>query len=280
MTDYTLYHFGISGGKDSTALLLWAVHESGYSHDRMVATFCDTGNEHQITYDYIQMLNESVFPIQTIKPPLDFYQLAEKKKRFPSSLARFCTQALKMQPSQEYIKSLMQRGERVLLHSGVRADESQNRKNLPEREWDEYYACDVYRPLINWTIADVFAMLAKYGIPRNQLYDYGARRVGCFPCIMSNKAEIRMIAKNFPERIDRIREAEKMEIGYRSFFPINMVPERFRTKQVAMKSGVIVNIATVDDVVRWSKTGHHRPDQYEMDFDEPIVCNSTLGHCE
>jgi 3'-phosphoadenosine 5'-phosphosulfate sulfotransferase (PAPS reductase)/FAD synthetase len=280
MTDYTLYHFGISGGKDSTALLLWAVHESGYPHDQMVATFCDTGNEHQITYDYIQMLNESVFPIQTIKPPLDFYQLAEKKKRFPSSQARFCTQSLKMQPSQEYIKSLMQSGERVLLHSGVRADESENRKNLPEREWDEYYACDVFRPLINWSIEDVYATLAKYGIPRNPLYDYGAKRVGCFPCIMSRKYEIRMIAKNFPERIDRIRESEKMGDGYHSFFARNMVPLKHRTKMITTESGEQMLVASIDDVVRWSKTGRYRPNQYEMDFDEPIVCNSTLGHCE
>lgn len=25
-------HIGVSGGKDSTALLLWAVNESGYDH--------------------------------------------------------------------------------------------------------------------------------------------------------------------------------------------------------------------------------------------------------
>ncbi len=172
-------------------------------------------------------------------------------------------------------------GEKPLLHSGVRADESTERAALDEREWDAFFACDVYRPLLHWSLNNVWSMLEKYGIPRNPLYDYGAKRVGCFPCIMSRKAEIRNIAKNFPERIDRIREAENMEIGYRSFFPINMTPKRYRSKTVTMTSGVVVNVATIDDVVLWSKTGHHRPDQFEMDFDdEPVSCNSILGHCE
>lgn len=40
----TCYHVGISGGKDSGALLLWMVHESGIPADQIIATFCDTGN--------------------------------------------------------------------------------------------------------------------------------------------------------------------------------------------------------------------------------------------
>lgn len=50
-------HIGISGGKDSTALLLWAVHESGYDPNSLDVTFCNTHNEHQITYDYVRMLS-------------------------------------------------------------------------------------------------------------------------------------------------------------------------------------------------------------------------------
>lgn len=38
--DSTVYHVGISGGKDSTAALLWLVHESGVPKHRINATFC------------------------------------------------------------------------------------------------------------------------------------------------------------------------------------------------------------------------------------------------
>lgn len=281
LLDYDIYHVGISGGKDSQALLLWVVNESGFPLDKVRATFCDTGNEHQLTYDHIKMMSETIFPIETIQPPLSFYELAEKKKRFPSTKARFCTQHLKIIPTQTHILKYLQDGKRVLLLSGVRAGESKERADLPELDFDEYYAVDMYRPLLNWSLDDVWSFLKKYSSPRNPLYDYGAMRVGCFPCIMSNKYEVRNIANNFPERIDMIRPKEQ-EIGKQgsTFFPPNKTPKRFRSKPVVTKKGKTVFVATIDDVVEWSKTGKRRPNQYEMDLQEFSVCPSNLGQCE
>lgn len=286
MKDYDIYHIGVSGGKDSTAVLLWAVHESEWPHDKIRVTFCDTGNEHKFTYEYIAMLSERIFPIETIKPPLDFYELAEKKGRFPSVKARFCTQALKMLPTQRYVRTFLEQGLEVLLVSGVRHSESAARAELPQFEFDTYYMADQYRAIIDWSLEDVWAYLAKYDIPRNPLYDYGAQRVGCFPCFMSNKQEIRTIAKHFPERIDMIREAEekvgKESRGGSTFFAYDKVPDQFRTVPFTTESGEVIHLATIDDVVAWSKTAHRkRGGQYEMDFDDPPqACNSNLGHCE
>lgn len=53
---YCVYHIGISGGKDSTALLLWMIYESGIPREQMIATFCDTQNEAKETYEHIVML--------------------------------------------------------------------------------------------------------------------------------------------------------------------------------------------------------------------------------
>lgn len=281
-TVYDFYHLGISGGKDSTAALLWLVNESGYPHEKIKVTFCDTGNEHQITYDYIAMLSRDVFPVETIKPPLDFYELAKNKGAFPSALVRFCTQELKIFPSQRYVLSLMRDGARVLLLTGVRASESKKRSELSEFEWDGFYACDIYRPLLHWSLEDIWAMLAKYKIPRNLLYDYGARRVGCFPCIMSSKHEIRAIAKNFPDRIDMIRKAE-LELSkpgkFYSFCDYGKIPMRFRSKVAVMSNGKSIRIPTIDDVVLWSQTAQGGK-QFEFDLDEPMMCNSNLGACE
>jgi 3'-phosphoadenosine 5'-phosphosulfate sulfotransferase (PAPS reductase)/FAD synthetase len=277
--DYDIYHLGISGGKDSTAALLWLVHESGYPHDKIRVTFCDTGNEHQITYDYIAMLSEKVFHIETIKPPLDFYELAKKKGRFPSVKARFCTQELKIFPSQRYVLNLMRDGAKVLLLTGVRASESKKRADLPEFEWDSFYACDMFRPLLHWSLNDVWAMLAKCGIPRNQLYDYGAKRVGCLPCIMSRKAEIRMIARNFPERIDMIRKAELETGRISTFYCRTFVPPGNRSREIVTEKGVIMKVPTIDDVVAWSQTARGGR-QYDFDFDGPMMCSSNLGACE
>jgi 3'-phosphoadenosine 5'-phosphosulfate sulfotransferase (PAPS reductase)/FAD synthetase len=285
-------HLGVSGGKDSTALLLWAVCESGYPLETLNVTFCDTGNEHEYTYEHIRLLSERVHPIEVIKPPLDFYQLANKKKRFPSPTRRFCTSELKIKPTRVHIQKLLGQGYDVLLHSGVRAEESKERAELPERKWDEFFDCEVYRPLLRWTIDDVWAIHRRYGIPRNKLYDLGAKRVGCLPCIMSRKAEIRMIARRFPERIAMIREAENRvpsKYGLSTFFSIGKIPAIHCTRQVTTSDGRIVKVPTIDDVVAWSctKDRTRKNLQYMLDFDDDRelsadigLCPSSFGACE
>lgn len=43
----------VSGGKDSTALLLLAIEREA---ENMQAVFADTGNEHELTYEYVRYL--------------------------------------------------------------------------------------------------------------------------------------------------------------------------------------------------------------------------------
>lgn len=54
----------VSGGKDSTALLLLAIEQET---ENLQAVFADTGHEHQQTYEYIEYLNDKVFPIRKIR---------------------------------------------------------------------------------------------------------------------------------------------------------------------------------------------------------------------
>lgn len=42
----------VSGGKDSTALYCWAIEQWG--KDGFRAVFADTGNEHPVTYNFMQ----------------------------------------------------------------------------------------------------------------------------------------------------------------------------------------------------------------------------------
>lgn len=282
-------HIGVSGGKDSTALLLWAVHESGYPQASLDVTFCDTGNEAEETYAFVRMLSEKVHPITWLKPELDFYALAKKKKRFPSARARFCTQALKLHPTQEHVQKLRAQGHEVRLHSGVRANESDERSKLSEREFDEYFFCEVYRPLLKWTIAQVWDMHRKYGIRPNPLYFAGCKRVGCLPCIMSRKSEIKLMAKKFPERINMIRENEQYEGGmFHSFFARNKVPLSQRTVEITTKDGVKMKVASIDDVVRWSFTARGGiqyeldlpTDEFQFDEDKYLSCSASMGQCE
>lgn len=54
----------VSGGKDSTALLLLAKEQKV---ENLQAVFADTGHEHSQTYDYIEYLDKHVHPIRVVK---------------------------------------------------------------------------------------------------------------------------------------------------------------------------------------------------------------------
>lgn len=274
---------GMSGGKDSTATALWLIHESGVPLDTLRFTACNTHNEDRATYDYIDMLSDrfeawSAPRIIWLEPERGFFELAKWKQRFPSRKARFCTQFLKVIPTRKDIEALQMAGHEVTLYSGTRRDESTEREALEPESFDLGFGCKVIRPFLNETREDVFAYAERFGIKRNPLYDLGAWRVGCFPCINSRKEEIRAIAEHRPERIGELREWEG-ELGS-SFFARKTTPERFRSRTVfSEKQQKSFNVPTIDDVVAWSKTDRGGS-QYPLRFDDGLVCNSGVGMCE
>lgn len=215
-----------SGGKDSTALLLWAKE----TLSKFDAAFCDTGWEDPITYSYIKYISENVHPVLILKPEFDFIKLAIKKKRFPSAMARFCTEHLKLKPMKDYIDQFQK--QTVTLHLGVRAEESFNRASLPTNTVfdDGFYNCYISRPLLKWSAADCFDLLEKYNIEPNPLYKMGMKRVGCMPCVMTNHVEMRNIIKYRHDIIAKLREAEE-SVG-RTFFRLGTFLHVFAVNKI------------------------------------------------
>lgn len=314
ITSFERVHCGISGGKDSTALLLWLVNESGLPYDRLDVTFCDTGNEDPFTYAFIELLQREVFPIDTIRPQRDFWELARHKKRFPSTKARFCTQFLKVIPTRAHVRSLLE-AHSVLVLNGVRRSEGHNSNNRARAEEWEYAWEDwgtwVHRPIVDKSIEWVWEMHKKYlklddvlrivygdptmsderkaelvdkmiarGIPDNPLYTMGASRVGCFPCVMSRKGEVRSMNFWRPERIDYI-EAKELEVGeanssgISTFFPRGYIPLRLNSKTVTIKDKDYT-VPTIRDVVDWSKTARGGK-QYDMELDDAPASTCDIG---
>ena len=302
----------VSGGKDSTALLLLAIERGT---ENMQAVFADTGNEHQITYDYVQYLDENVFPIRTVRADFarqisrklnyvltkwagkgvpqsaidraaaaliptgnPFLDLCIWKGRFPSTKVAFCSEELKRNPIiNEVQRPFLDAGDDVISWQGVRRDESIRRRFLPERElklqkngselWN-------YRPILDWTADDCFAMHKKHGIKHNPLYEMGMGRVGCMPCINCRKDELLEISKRFPEAIDRIEQwehavkyASKLQAS--TFFTAPSNDNEWSATQ------------TIRVFVEWSQTsrGGKQFDFLRMDADGP-VCSSIYGLCE
>lgn len=283
---YDIIHCGISGGKDSQACATWLVQDSGIPVEKIRLSFCDTGNEHEWTYEHVHQIEKWLgVEIEWIKAELDFYRLAEKKGRFPSAKARFCTEYLKMRVTQDHLLGWMREGKNILIATGVRHSESQERAKLAEFDFDTYYACDVYRPLIDWTRGKVFHYIEKQGQFPNPLYSVGAQRVGCFPCIMSRKAEIRLISDRFPERIETIFGWEKKVGGGSSFFHASTAPARFRRTTYSAR-GIDYKVAGIWDIVDWSHTSrggreYDSGPQQAFDFYEDApTCANNSGACE
>jgi 3'-phosphoadenosine 5'-phosphosulfate sulfotransferase (PAPS reductase)/FAD synthetase len=126
--------------------------------------------------------------------------------------------------------------------------------------------------------------MMQHGIPRNPLYDMGARRVGCFPCIFSAKNELRGLVQYRPETIEAIQKQEASVNpikGISTFFGKGYVPERFCTKRITAKDGSYHMVPTINDVAAWAMTGK-RARGPMLDFDAGDinpVCQIG-GHCE
>lgn len=218
----------VSGGKDSTAMVLH-LRELGLADVRTV--FFDTGWEHQVTYDHIDYLRDALgvnierracvvnLPPELVadaeaieaalgmRAPSAFVRLCLKKGIFPRRTVRFCTQSLKVFVAQEVIKEAHASGLVPVNAVGIRAAESAARARMTETEISTTMDCLVWRPLLRWSEADVLDIHRRHGVRMNPLYARGAERVGCFPCIMGNKAELRMLARD-KQRVEAIRMLE------------------------------------------------------------------------
>ena len=260
-----------SGGKDSTALILWAKENLS----EFETVFCDTKWEHEITYQYIDYINKTLLDNKLItitsKKYDGFVDLTIKKKRVASTMARFCTEELKLKPMQNYLKDKAD----VNLYLGIRRDESHARSKLASSVYDnDYYKCWIHRPIIEWTAQDCFDVMKKYNVEPNPLYKMGMKRVGCMPCIMTSHKEMKNIFEQFPEVETKLTELEKH--GH-SFFPPDYIPRRYCSKIAINKKGEAVKYPIIKDVKKYLLGDENQHRFIEV---ESGSCMSYYSICE
>lgn len=114
---------GISGGKDSAALAIYM--KTKYPNLDIDYYTCDTGKELQETYDLIEnlegFLGKKITKLRAMEKshedPFDHY-LKMYGGFLPSSMARWCTKKLKLEPFERYVGD-----DPVVSYVGIRGDE-------------------------------------------------------------------------------------------------------------------------------------------------------------
>ena len=289
----------VSGGKDSTAVCL-RMFELGYTKDDFQRVFFDTGWESQETYRYLDELEDTVGKIQRLKANINIENLPELAKEmidelesdlgyqsqfvravfynkvFPSKFRKYCTRMLKIQPFNEFTEN---HDNDIISIIGVRREESKSRANVSEWEWSERGGFYVWRPLYNWTEKDVIEIHSKFNIIPNRMYLNGSNRVGCYPCIYSNKKQIRNIEI---ERIAFISKFEKMlgefTIKTSQNESILELMEEDKSKKGFFYRPFFSTDKNIDEIYEWAQTTRGGKQFMLFETDKPSC--SKWGLCD
>jgi phosphoadenosine phosphosulfate reductase len=64
----------------------------------------------------------------------------------------------------------------------LRAEQSANRQQMEQLEWDEANQIIKYHPILSWTWEQLLNYIRTHQIPYNSLHDKGFVSIGCAPC--------------------------------------------------------------------------------------------------
>jgi 3'-phosphoadenosine 5'-phosphosulfate sulfotransferase (PAPS reductase)/FAD synthetase len=307
-----MHYVSYSGGKDSTACLVMAVKRRGT--DRVRAIFADTGNEHELTHEYVRYATDAL-GVELITLRADFTdqwwhraQYVKNKwpeKGVPMDVCERVFEFMKQGPTgNPFLDLCIIKGGRfpsrraqfctqflkrdpILEFFMERADAGEKCVSWQGIRWDEStwrrnakpfnrVAPYLYniRPILSWTAQQTVDYVRSSGLKLNPLYSQGMNRVGCMPCINVSKGELRSIARRFPDHIDRIDEWE-MLCGLASKRSNATFLPAPGDNETAFERG------NIRARVEWSKTIRGGK-LYDLFWDDSDVtmCESSYGLCE
>lgn len=236
----TLYVASLSGGKDSTAMVLRLVEE-GWPLDLVL--FCDTGLEFPQMYAHVEKLEkELLVPVVHLKAEHDFeyYMLRHMPRRrnpeleglpglsWPGPQKRWCTSMLKVGVINRYLAGLQKEHE-VVQYIGIAADE-------PQRVREFRY------PLVEWGMTEQDCL--QYCYERG--YDWGGlyrlfKRVSCWCCPLQGLDELRTLRREFPELWEKLLEWEAQTWrAFRKDFSVDELEVRFQLEEEWQQEGKLI----------------------------------------
>jgi 3'-phosphoadenosine 5'-phosphosulfate sulfotransferase (PAPS reductase)/FAD synthetase len=232
-----------SSGKDSQTALratVKACKESGYPLEQVVVSHQDLGRVEwegcrelvraQATH-YGLPLRVTQYRDKDGNTP-DLLEYVRRRKKWPSSTARFCTSEYKRGPGNRVLTALRrERPGYILQVFGFRAEESPARKKRPvlarngrasNKAWDVFD----WLPIHTWTTEQVWHDIIASGVPYHPAYDLGMPRLSCCFCVFAPKPALIRAGKANPGLLDEYVSLEA-EIGhdFQHNKPIRLIKE-------------------------------------------------------
>ena len=102
------------------------------------------------------------------KGPNSFYESVENRKQ--------CCYIRKLEPLKRALEG------NQLWVTGIRAEQSLNRHDMSNLEWDEQNQMVKFHPIFFWSLDEVKEYIKKNNIVYNTLHDKGFPSIGCAPC--------------------------------------------------------------------------------------------------
>lgn len=222
----------LSGGKDSTALLLMML-ERGMQVDE--AVFFDTGVEYPEMYEHLDKVEQYTgMKVTRLKASESFEdgllrhertrgsRVGQKGFGWPTPMARWCT-ALKTRTIAKHVK-----GREVTEYVGIAADEA-------HRCRDKVY------PLVEWGVTEAMALeyCKARGFTWGGLYDH-VSRLSCYLCPLQSLSSLRVLRHTHPELWDHmvmldmaINRQVMPQHRFRKDYSLPMLEEKFRQEDRA-----------------------------------------------
>lgn len=219
-----------SGGKDSTATLLWALEHLPREQIRVMYNSVGDGIDPPENDCYLPYIESNLdVTIETVKagdrplPPLhngkkrqlwqqatSFLEMVKLRKMWPGWKARYCTTYLKQWPTVLWAKELPQP---VVMLTGQRRADSIHRLKLPRfsgsPNWKQTRdGLPIYRPILNWSTADVWKAIDDYGLERNPVYNRSSR-CNCGICFQARHCEILNLCRLYPNTAKKAANLEQ-----------------------------------------------------------------------
>lgn len=243
----------VSYGNDSIALLQWLhEHDALKSHGRVLSVYMDTGwaaREWKERVDRAERLARSYGFEPHRAPSIGFMSLVRLKKAFPRNGMQFCTEELKIKPFVLFVDTVDPEREATIA-VGIRREESEERSQWPEHVEDSirHGGRDAWYPLVRVVERERDELLRRAGF---EPLPYRSKE--CFPCVNSNRADLRLLTE------ERIAEIE----GYEEEMGVTSNGKR-RTLFRPYRHGGAVGIR---EVVRWahSDRGKYVPERAGCD---------------